>query len=171
MAQASRSWMTLNTSGRVLVFHLVFDVPPGREKVSFVLSVLRDLVCDATMKIESGWECHPLMFICPQASDVRDLRVSKIVRSLARRIDVVFRILDRCRYSTAVKIYDSSIRLQPIRLKFKIFHATTVQRLQSLSTAIARGPRSNPILASARLGNHDLLGVDLIRGTHKSRHS
>jgi hypothetical protein len=37
MGQASRSWMTLNTrtSGRVSVFHLVLDVPPGREKGMF----------------------------------------------------------------------------------------------------------------------------------------
>jgi hypothetical protein len=41
----------------------------------------------------------PLEVHMSPASEVRDLRVSKIVRSLARRIDV-FRILDRCRYST-----------------------------------------------------------------------
>jgi hypothetical protein len=41
--QASRSWMTLNISGRVSVFHLVFDVPSGRENVCFDLSILRDL--------------------------------------------------------------------------------------------------------------------------------
>jgi hypothetical protein len=32
--------MTLNTSGHVSAFHLVFDVRLGREKVCFVLSVL-----------------------------------------------------------------------------------------------------------------------------------
>jgi hypothetical protein len=57
-------------------------------------------VCDATERMG----CHPLKFMCRQASDVRDLPVSKIVRSLARRIDVVFRILDRCRYSTICTI-------------------------------------------------------------------
>jgi len=75
----------------------------GWQFTGFPLVVVKSTtgwVCDATMKIESGWECHPLKFMCPRLLTCETYGYLEIVRNLARRIDVVLRILDRCRYST-----------------------------------------------------------------------
>jgi hypothetical protein len=67
----------------------VYGHQKGWQFTGFPLAAVRSTtgwVCDATMKIESRWECHPLKFICPPISDLRDLQVSKTIRGIVRRI-------------------------------------------------------------------------------------